>query len=84
MIPRLLTLTLLLILPLIASAQRIQTRRQPVIDVHMHNYSTDELIKNQAPNPVTGKPNGLETEQAHMQATLVSNGALQHCQGSGQ
>ena len=72
MIPRLLTLALLLILPPIASAQRTPPRRQPVIDVHMHNYATDELLKNQAPNPVTGKPNGLATEQAHMQATLAA------------
>jgi uncharacterized protein len=72
MIPRLVTIALLLILPIIASAQRTRPRRQPIIDVHMHDYTTDELLKNQAPNPVTGKPNGLATEQAHMQATLAA------------
>ena len=72
MIPCLLTLALLLTLPPLASAQRTQPRRQPIIDMHMHDYSTDELLKNQAPNPVTGKPNGLATEQAHMRATLAA------------
>lgn len=72
MIPRLLTLAFLLILPSLAVAQRTQPPRQPIIDVHMHNYSTDELLKNQAPNPLTGKPNGLTTESAHMQATLAA------------
>jgi predicted TIM-barrel fold metal-dependent hydrolase len=72
MIPRLLTLAFLLMFSSITSAQRTQPRRQPIIDVHLHNYSTDELLKNQAPNPVTGKPNGLATENAHMQATLAA------------
>jgi uncharacterized protein len=72
MIPGLLTLALLLILPPLASAQRPQSQRQPIIDVHLHNYSTEELLKNQAPNPITGKPNGLATEQAHMRATLAA------------
>lgn len=73
MILRFLTIAFLLILPSLASAQRRQQPpRQPIIDVHMHNYSTDELLKNQAPNPVTGKPNGLATEDAHMQATLAA------------
>ena len=72
MIPALLTLALLLILPPFAFAQRTQPQRQPIIDVHLHNYSTDELLKYQAPNPVTGKPNGLATEQAHMRATLAA------------
>lgn len=70
MIPHLLTLAILLIIPPFASAQRKQPSRQPIIDVHMHNYSTAELLKYQAPNPLTGKPNGLATEQAHMRATL--------------
>ena len=72
MIPRLLTLAFLLLFSSLTSAQRTQPRRQPIIDVHLHNYSTDELLKNQAPNPVTGKPNGLATENAHMQATLAA------------
>ena len=48
MIPHLLTLAILLMIPPFASAQRKQPSRQPIIDVHMHNYSTDELLKNQA------------------------------------
>jgi hypothetical protein len=72
MIPRLLTLAFLLVFSSLTSAQRTQPRRQPIIDVHMHNYSTDELLKHQAPNPITGKPNGLATENAHMQATLAA------------
>lgn len=68
---RLLTIALLLTLSTLASAQRMQ-RRQPIIDMHLHDYSTDELLKNQAPNPVTGKPNGLATEDAHMRATLAA------------
>ena len=72
MIPGLLTLALLFIVPPFASAQRTQPRRQPIIDVHLHNYSTDELLKYQAPNPLTGKSNGLATEQAHMRATLAA------------
>lgn len=72
MLPRLVTLIILFIIPTCASAQRAQQRRQPIIDVHLHNYSTNELLKNQAPNPLTGKPNGLATEQAHMRATLAA------------
>lgn len=72
MLPRLLPLAFLLIFPAMASAQRTQTPRQPIIDVHMHNYSTEELAKHQAPNPLTEIPNGLATEQAHMQATLAA------------
>ena len=72
MIPRLLSLAFLLVLPSTASAQRNQPPRQPIIDVHLHNYSTDELAKRQDPNPLTGKRNGLATEQAHMQATLAA------------
>ncbi len=72
MIPALLTLALLLIVPPFAFAQRTRPQRQPIIDVHLHNYSTAELLKYQAPNPVTGKPNGLATEQAHMRATLAA------------
>jgi predicted TIM-barrel fold metal-dependent hydrolase len=72
MIPRLLTVAVLLTLPTVTSAQRKQPWRQPIIDVHMHNYSTDELLKSQAPNPLTGIPNGLVTDQAHMRATLAA------------
>lgn len=67
-----LAILLLLALPVTTLAQRSPARRQPIIDVYLHNYSTDELLKNQAPNPVTGKPNGLETEEAHMRATLAA------------
>ena len=67
-----LTLALLSILTPAVCAQRSQPRRQPIIDVHMHDYSTDELSKNQAPNPKTGKRNGLATEEAHMRATLAA------------
>lgn len=72
MILRLLTFCLVLVFSSISLAQRQQPRRQPIIDVHLHNYSTEELLKFQAPNPLTGKPNGLATEQAHMQATLAA------------
>jgi uncharacterized protein len=72
MIRQILLVVLLATLPLIASGQRAQPRRQPIIDVHMHNYSTDELLADQAPNPVTGKPNGLATEEDHMRATLAA------------
>ena len=66
---RLLIICVAVLTPLCASAQQ---RRQTIIDVHLHNYSTTELLKFQAPNPMTGKPNGLATEQAHMQATLAA------------
>ena len=48
MIARLLTLAFLLIPSTLASAQRTQPRRQPIIDMHMHVYSTEELLKSQA------------------------------------
>jgi hypothetical protein len=41
MIPRLLALAFILILPTLASAQKMQPRR--IIDVHMHDYSTNHL-----------------------------------------
>ena len=66
------TLLLFLVLPVTTLAQRTRVGRQPIIDVHLHNYSTDELLKNQAPNPLTGKPNGLDTEEAHMRATIAA------------
>jgi uncharacterized protein len=69
---RLLILCLALVGSFSAPAQNPQNRRDPIIDVHLHNYSTEELLKYQAPNPLTGKPNGLATEQAHMQATLAA------------
>lgn len=72
MVRRLLVLFIALILSSLVAAQRTPIHRQPIIDVHMHNYSTEELLKNQAPNPITGKPNGLATEQAHTQATLAA------------
>ena len=72
MAKRLLILCVVLVVSFTAPAQTPQNRRDPVIDVHLHNYSTEELLKYQAPNPLTGKPNGLATEQAHMQATLAA------------
>jgi uncharacterized protein len=69
---RLILVCLVLVVSFSATAQNPQNRRDPIIDVHLHNYSTEELLKFQAPNPLTGKPNGLATEQAHMQATLAA------------
>jgi uncharacterized protein len=69
-VSRLLILCFALVVSFIGPSQTPQSRRDPIIDVHLHNYSTEELLKFQAPNPLTGKPNGLATEQAHMQATL--------------
>lgn len=68
--PRLLTCAMLLLFAFDALGQRTVQPRQRIIDVHMHNYSSAELQKRQDPNPLTGKVNGITTEDAHMRATI--------------
>jgi predicted TIM-barrel fold metal-dependent hydrolase len=45
-------------------------RRGPIIDVHMHAYPADGEIPTSG-NPVTGKPPGVKTGEAHLQACLA-------------
>jgi predicted TIM-barrel fold metal-dependent hydrolase len=64
---------LLLLLALLATAQPLhaQKERQPVIDMHMHVYATDERWKLRIPNPVTNEPMTATTEEAHREATVA-------------
>jgi predicted TIM-barrel fold metal-dependent hydrolase len=64
---------LLLLLALLATAQPLhaQKERQPVIDMHMHVYATDERWKLRIPNPVTNQPMTATTEEAHREATVA-------------
>ena len=45
-------------------------RRGPIIDVHMHAYPADGEIPTSG-NPATGKPPGVKTGEAHLQACLA-------------
>ena len=63
-------LPFLLILSSVAFAQKIAPQRQQIIDGHLHDYSTGDLREIQGPSPLTGKPNGLASEEDHMRATL--------------
>ena len=47
-----------------------EPRQQPIIDMHMHVYATDERWVQKVPNPVTKQPMVATDEQAHRDATL--------------
>ena len=48
---------------------RAETQRQPVIDVHMHSQSLEEL-RSAGPNPATGKK-APESVAEHINQTLT-------------
>ena len=53
-------------------AQRqVNSKRLPIIDVHMHAHTADRFGKAGLPNPVTGKPSAAVTDEAILRATLA-------------
>ena len=74
MFTRLLALLLLIVCVTQTSAQQSNTRRLPVIDVHMHAHAADRFGKAGIPNPVTGKPSAAVTDDAILKATLKEMG----------
>lgn len=68
---RTLSLILLTILASVATAQKNEQNRPPIIDVHVHAYAKDERWTLKTPNPRTGLPLTATTEQAHMQASFA-------------
>jgi len=68
---KILSLNLLIGLASAAPAQENEQNRPPIIDVHVHAYEKDERWTRQVPNPRTGQPLTVSTEQEHMQATLA-------------
>jgi len=44
--------------------------RGPIIDVHLHAYRLDPRFEERTPNPATGKPLSVSTEEEHRRATL--------------
>jgi hypothetical protein len=62
---------LLLTLAWPALAQKPESTRPPIVDVHVHLYAKDDRWTHQVPNPVTGQPMTATTEEAHRQATLA-------------
>jgi uncharacterized protein len=68
---QILSLTLLTIFALAPGAQKNETKRPPIIDVHMHAFEKDDRWTHKVPNPVTGQPMTATTEQTHMQATFA-------------
>lgn len=67
-----------------AATPRTQSRREPVIDMHVHAYPSDwvrRVLERTAtdkerlpdpPNPVTGRRSGAQTDDALLQATLAA------------
>ncbi|MEN3370046.1 MAG: uncharacterized protein V7609_2189 [Verrucomicrobiota bacterium] len=51
--------------------QKSKPAHQPIIDVHVHTYATDERWTLKVPNPVNNEPMVATTEQAHMAATIA-------------
>jgi uncharacterized protein len=54
-----------------ALAQKPESTRPPIVDVHVHLYAKDDRWTYRVPNPVTGQPMTATTEEAHRQATLA-------------
>jgi hypothetical protein len=52
-------------------AQRSTRTVEPIIDVHLHAYSSDPRWNARTPNPVTGRPLTATNESAHMAETLA-------------
>jgi predicted TIM-barrel fold metal-dependent hydrolase len=69
--PRLLLLLALLAMAQPLPAQKERQPRQPVIDMHMHVYGTDERWKLRIPNPITKQPMVATNEEAHRDATVA-------------
>jgi predicted TIM-barrel fold metal-dependent hydrolase len=58
----------LALIPAVASAQRTESYRGPIIDVHLHAH-TDESLAQPAPNPATGQMSP-RTAQEHLTRSL--------------
>jgi len=52
------------------SAQTDTTTRLPIIDMHMHAYPAGYNGEVNMPNPVTGKPSGVTSDEELLRATL--------------
>src|SRR5262245_160998 len=52
-------------------AQRAKRTAEPIIDVHLHAYSSDPRWNARTPNPVTDRPLTARNEAAHMAESLA-------------
>jgi len=52
-------------------AQRVERIAPPIIDVHLHAFSSDPRWNARTPNPVTHRPLTATNEAAHMAETLA-------------
>ena len=68
---RLLIIALLLVAGVEVCAQTSERIASPIIDVHLHCYSSDPRWNARTPNPVTNQPLRATNEPAHMAATLA-------------
>lgn len=68
---RLLTIGLLLVAAAQINAQTSRQFPSPIIDVHLHCYSSDQRWKERTPNPVTDQPLTATNERSHMAQTLA-------------
>lgn len=68
---RLAVFTFLLLSGTLVFAQRANRTIEPIIDVHLHAYSSDPRWNARTPNPVTGHPLTATNESAHMAETLA-------------
>ena len=48
-----------------------QDAKTPIIDMHMHSYPAVYMGELDIPNPVTGRPSGVTSDEELMQATLL-------------
>ena len=64
-------LTLLFLPGISVLAQPSRRTAEPIIDVHLHAFSSDPRWNARTPNPVTGRPLTATNETAHMAETLA-------------
>jgi hypothetical protein len=68
---RLLIIGLLLVAHVEVFAQTSKRTPPPIIDVHLHCFSSDPRWKERTPNPVTKQPLTATNETTHMAETLA-------------
>jgi hypothetical protein len=52
------------------SCQPSTNKNLPIIDMHMHSYPVEYMGGSNIPNPVTGRPSGLKSDEELMLSTL--------------
>jgi predicted TIM-barrel fold metal-dependent hydrolase len=52
------------------SCQPSTNKNLPIIDMHMHSYPVDYMGGSNIPNPVTGRPSGVASDEELMLATI--------------